>query len=138
MTEMDLVPPVNVVVIEDRTPKGRGTIRTSWATFSLSVGNPGPFLILPLNPKRIRASVIVHGLFGTGPGATSFGWVGSESDVAQANAGNSYGGCGYITPGNTQNVPIVIYGQDALWVKLDPTAAAGMTLTIAQDVQAET
>jgi hypothetical protein len=135
------IPPIDVRIVEDATADPTATlerakITTTFRTFSFSVGNPGPFNILPLAPNRVRAQIVCHGVFGTGPGATSYGWIGgSSAEVQRATATGSYEGCGYITPGNTQNVPLTITGQNELWAFLDPGAAAGMTITVISEVE---
>jgi hypothetical protein len=111
-------------------PRGR-RLRTHFDTVVVdTVSNPVRPL-LPDDPDRARAVLIVHGALGGGNTSGSFGWIASSEALAGTAARGQASGA-YITATSGQTV-WVIEGTGAAWLAIDPTATAALSVTVFAD-----
>lgn len=130
--------PVHITGIEaavslTHTPARKKRIVSRYSTVVLTATNPvAP--ILPDDPSRVQACLIVHGdIFGSGGLNAAYGWLADSESAATNAARNQDGGAGaYISA--TNNSPFSpILGSNAMWGALDNNATKQLVITVIAD-----
>lgn len=112
------VPAVPVQVGHDLNVQGQAADYGAWATYVTPAGADTPRPVLPFDPCRHRATIIVNG-------AAGGVWVGTQSQCLQAQAGQTTGG--FLTAGSP-GLSVIIENNQLLYMVGDGTHSCTVTV----------